>query len=156
MAPKWESIRAEYVRGGISYRDLAAKRGVPFDTLGKRAVAEGWNDQRQQAGDSVAAELPVVVASVVLSEIERATRQDIAILGRATDYADEYLVKALTLAEFAQWAAAFKTIQYCRRLALGVPAPLPAERPKSDEGGLSGALQSIRSQRAAGTSDAPA
>lgn len=45
---KWKKIRAEYIRGGTSYRKLAEKYGVPFSTLRDRAIAEKWTDLREQ------------------------------------------------------------------------------------------------------------
>ena len=45
----WNAIRAEYIGGGISQRKLAAKYGIPVDTLLKRANKERWNEQRATA-----------------------------------------------------------------------------------------------------------
>lgn len=50
MEPKvnWGEIRNEYINGGISYRTLAAKHGVPYRTLSDRARSEGWVKLRDQ------------------------------------------------------------------------------------------------------------
>jgi hypothetical protein len=45
----WSKIRAEYIEGGISYRELAKKHDVPFDTLKKVAKRESWVALRSQA-----------------------------------------------------------------------------------------------------------
>ena len=45
----WVAIRAEYVAGGTSYRRLAKKYGVSETSLGKRARAEGWVKDREEA-----------------------------------------------------------------------------------------------------------
>ena len=45
----WNKIKAEYIAGGISYRKLAEKYGVSFNTLKDIAVGEGWHQLRQQA-----------------------------------------------------------------------------------------------------------
>lgn len=42
MAVDWLKVKTEYVNGGISYRKLAEKYGIPFPTLRDRAVGEGW------------------------------------------------------------------------------------------------------------------
>ena len=47
----WKRIKAEYIAGGISYRKLAAKHGVSFNTLKTHAIAEGWNKLRQQTNN---------------------------------------------------------------------------------------------------------
>lgn len=45
----WNTIKAEYIAGGISQRKLAEKYGVPVGTLLKRASVEDWNKQRERA-----------------------------------------------------------------------------------------------------------
>lgn len=44
----WKRIRAEYIAGDTSYRKLAEKYGVSFNTLKTRAIEEQWYKQRQQ------------------------------------------------------------------------------------------------------------
>lgn len=44
----WKRIKAEYIAGGISYRKLAEKHGVSFNTLKTRAKEEQWYELRQQ------------------------------------------------------------------------------------------------------------
>lgn len=44
----WKRIKAEYLAGGTSYRKLAEKHGVSFNTLKTHAVEEQWNLLRQQ------------------------------------------------------------------------------------------------------------
>lgn len=46
---EWSKIKAEYIAGGISYRELAKKHDISFNTLKDIAVAEGWYKLRQQA-----------------------------------------------------------------------------------------------------------
>ena len=45
----WSKIRAEYIEGGISYRKLAEKYGVPFSNLKRLAKKEGWVSLRSQS-----------------------------------------------------------------------------------------------------------
>lgn len=44
----WKQIKAEYIAGGTSYRKLAEKHGVSFNTLKTRAKEEQWYKLRQQ------------------------------------------------------------------------------------------------------------
>lgn len=44
----WKKIKAEYIAGGTSYRKLAEKHGVSFNTLKTRAIEEQWFNLRQQ------------------------------------------------------------------------------------------------------------
>ena len=45
----WNSIKAEYIAGGTSYRKLANKYGVSFSTLKEIARREKWTDLKEQA-----------------------------------------------------------------------------------------------------------
>lgn len=47
--PDWAAIRAEYIAGGISFRKLAEKHGVSFNTVKGRARREQWTDARRKA-----------------------------------------------------------------------------------------------------------
>lgn len=47
--PDWRKIKAEYIRGGVSYRKLSEKYGVSFSTLRKVASKEKWTDLRNKA-----------------------------------------------------------------------------------------------------------
>ena len=44
----WKRIKAEYIAGGTSYRKLAEKYGVSFNTLKTRAKEEQWYYLREQ------------------------------------------------------------------------------------------------------------
>lgn len=48
----WNKLKAEYIAGGISYRKLAEKHGVSFNTLKTIAIRENWTDLRQQADNN--------------------------------------------------------------------------------------------------------
>lgn len=44
----WKKIKAEYIKGGTSYRKLAEKYNAPFGTLRKVAAKEGWRELRDK------------------------------------------------------------------------------------------------------------
>ena len=44
----WKKLKAEYIKGGISYRKLSEKYGVPFGTLRNVAAKEKWRDLRDK------------------------------------------------------------------------------------------------------------
>lgn len=46
----WNTLKAEYIAGGVSYRELAEKHGVSESTLKKKAAKERWAELRNQAG----------------------------------------------------------------------------------------------------------
>lgn len=45
----WKKIKAEYIAGGISYRELAKKHNVKFSNLKNVAIKEKWTTLREQA-----------------------------------------------------------------------------------------------------------
>lgn len=47
-AVDYSKLKREYLRGNISYRELAKKYGVPFGTLRKVAAKEQWTQLRAQ------------------------------------------------------------------------------------------------------------
>lgn len=51
--PDWERIRAEYIAGGISLRDLAQKHGVSKDAISRRARADKWKLSRDKTATKV-------------------------------------------------------------------------------------------------------
>lgn len=48
MAVDWLRIKSEYVNGNISYRKLAEKHGVSFNTLKEHATDEKWKELREE------------------------------------------------------------------------------------------------------------
>lgn len=69
--PNWDRIKAEYLRGGTSYRQLADKHGVPLRTLAARAKRDSWADELQQVSNEAATEIRrSAVASRVMSAQE--------------------------------------------------------------------------------------
>lgn len=49
----WNAIRAEYIGGGISYRQIAKKYNIPFGTVRHRAQVENWVKEREHAEHNV-------------------------------------------------------------------------------------------------------
>lgn len=49
----WNVIKTEYITTNISYRRLAEKYGVPFNTVGERAKREKWTELRRQHSDKI-------------------------------------------------------------------------------------------------------
>ncbi|MEM5781133.1 MAG: helix-turn-helix domain-containing protein [Lawsonibacter sp.] len=82
----WLKIRNEYVSGSISYRKLAEKHGVSFNTLKGRAVTEGWAEEREKQHHRIATKTQQKVADVVSTkEADR--------IGRILSAADLLLAK---------------------------------------------------------------
>jgi uncharacterized protein YjcR len=78
----WNKLKAEYVAGGISYRKLAEKHGVSFNTLKTIAIRENWTDLRQQANNNT-------TTRIVETVVEENTKYTASIY----DVADKLLQK---------------------------------------------------------------
>ena len=76
----WKKIKAEYIAGGISYRKLAEKNGVSFNTLKTIAIKEEWTKLRQQADNK---------ATTIMVETIGETNGTTAV--KVNDVADELL-----------------------------------------------------------------
>ena len=63
----WSKLKAEYIAGGISYRKLAEKHGVSFNTLKTIAIRENWTDLREQANNKSTTK---IVESIVEGNVE--------------------------------------------------------------------------------------
>ena len=84
----WRKLKAEYVAGGISQRQLAEKYGVPFGTLAKQARLKKWNAARkkaeQKAVEKVAQKTAEAVADNAVT-LERVKGKLLAKLERMVD-----------------------------------------------------------------------
>jgi hypothetical protein len=66
----WTIIKAEYLAGGMSYRKLAEKHGIPRRTLEDKAMSERWFELRGQVRGRIEAELPDVIARSVITSAQ--------------------------------------------------------------------------------------
>ena len=89
----WDAIRAEYIQGGITYRQLVEKHGVPLRTLAAHAKDEGWVELRKQASDRAAT---LAVDAAANAKADMATR--------IFNAAGELLEKTMSIAKTAKSA----------------------------------------------------
>lgn len=73
----WDKMRTEYIKGGVTYRQLAKKYGVSKNTIGNRAKQEGWTKLRDDAVDESRKQ--------VAKSIGRQQGKDLAQMVRATE-----------------------------------------------------------------------
>lgn len=66
----WNKIKAEYIAGGTSYRKLAEKHGVSFNSLKRIAVRDGWNKLREQAEEKATTKIVEIAAEQYVSNME--------------------------------------------------------------------------------------
>ena len=53
----WKKLKTEYIAGGISYRKLAEKYNVSFDTLRKQAAKEKWKELKDEVATKAATKI---------------------------------------------------------------------------------------------------
>ena len=86
----WRKIKAEYIAGGISQRKIAAKYGVPFGTLQKRARVEKWNAKRQKAEDRTVEKVTQKTAEEVADNAVTLQRIKAKLLGKVESMIDNF------------------------------------------------------------------
>lgn len=92
----WNLIKAEYIAGGVSYRELAKKYDVPFSTLSRIAIKENWVELKRQVENKVETDLVNSTASTEssrLSRIDSIADKLLEKIERAVDELDLYIIK---------------------------------------------------------------
>ena len=82
----WNKLKAEYIAGGISYRKLADKYGVSFNTLKTIAIKNKWSKLKQQADNKATTK---IVNSIAQDKSKKNTK--------INDVADKLLDKISSL-----------------------------------------------------------
>ena len=104
----WKRIKAEYIAGGTSYRKLAEKYGVSFNTLKTRAREEQWYELRQQKDHKTTTK---IVESLSDKDAEKAVDIiDVAdkLLGKITELMDTMVIDTQS---FKQLTSALKDLK---------------------------------------------
>lgn len=89
-AVSWRKVKAEYIAGGISQRKIAAKYGIPFGTLQRRARVEKWNAKRQSAEDRAVEKITQKTAEKVADNATMLQDIKAKLLRKLSDMVDAY------------------------------------------------------------------
>lgn len=84
----WNKLKAEYIAGGTSYRKLAEKHKVSFQSLQRIAKREKWCELKRQAQDKSDAKMVDAVAKDISKNAVK-----------INDVADKLLGKIVTLVD---------------------------------------------------------
>lgn len=84
----WEKLKLEYIQTKTSYRKLAEKHGVSFDTLKNHAVAEGWNKLKQQAQEKATTKIINSVAKNIAKKNKKIDAVADKLLDKISDLLD--------------------------------------------------------------------
>lgn len=136
----WNAIRKEYIQGGVSYRELAAKYGVPLRTLADRAKAEKWVELREQARDKAVTKTVETVAKQNAKVDDRINRLANRLIDKLEKAVDELDVKTVTMKTTMKTGAAKVTTEY-RKLDREKEGPV-------DKGGLQQLTSTLRDLKA--------
>ncbi len=132
----WDAMRTEYIQGGVSYRELAAKYGVPFPTLADRAKAEKWVELRKQAHDKAITKTVETVAKQNAKVDDRINRLANRLIDKLEKAVDELDVKTVTMKTTMKTGAAKVTTEY-KKLDKEKEGPV-------DKGGLQQLTNTLR------------
>lgn len=86
----WRKIKAEYIAGGISQRQLSEKYEVPFGTLSKRARVEKWNAKRKSADEKAVEKVAQKTAEIVADNATLAEQIKTKLLRKLSDMVDNF------------------------------------------------------------------
>lgn len=90
MAVDWLAIRNDYINGGGSYRKLAEKYSVSFNTLKEKAVEEGWaklkEDQHHKITTRTQQKTQDKISDALSDEAALKVRIRVGLLGLASDW----------------------------------------------------------------------
>jgi transposase-like protein len=115
----WLKIKTEYISTDISYRKIAEKYGISFNTLKDRAVREGWKEQRDTTHNRIATTTQrKVVVKVSDRESDRVSRilaLNDTLLQKAALAAEQLDQKIVTHRK------KIKTVEYNDQRAAGKP-----------------------------------
>lgn len=129
----WNKIRAEYIKGGISQRKLAAKYGVSVNTLIKKANVEKWSSQRDETYNKVTTRVQQKTANVVADSATIAAEIKRKLLARINGLIDS-IPDGLASTEFQQYEKGKKRIFKLKDLT-SMYKDLTADMAQPDEAG---------------------
>lgn len=89
MAVPWTKIKADWLKGGTSYKKLAEKYGVKEGSIKNRASKEGWRKDKLLIADKVSTELRGRVARVRVNHLEKLIEANEALLDGLVKLAEE-------------------------------------------------------------------
>lgn len=123
---KYNDIRAEFIAGKMTLRDLAEKHGVAYDALRKAAARGEWMDERHKVSQKVTSDAVNASIQTRVSELSQFNADDLrmakALRGMAAQLINQSQQpngKKLTIGELGQIARLAADAQKIGRLALG-------------------------------------
>ena len=85
----WPKIKAEYLKGGITQKELAKKYGVNLKTLQNRASNEGWKNEKGKIREKTEELLRGRVARARVNHLEKLIEANEALLDGLVKLAEQ-------------------------------------------------------------------
>jgi hypothetical protein len=108
----WSKIKAEYISGGTSYRKLAQKYDVSFNTLKDIAIREEWFKLRKQAHNDATTKMVDVVATENAKIDDTYYRIVDKLMSKAEELVDN--TKIWQVSNLKEMATAMKYLKECK------------------------------------------
>lgn len=86
----WSKLKAEYIAGGTSYRKLAKKYGVSFNTIQGVAKQEKWVELRNQVKDKSTTKMVESIAQDITKNAVKINNVADKLLDKISRMLDEY------------------------------------------------------------------
>lgn len=108
----WNKLKAEYIAGGTSYRKLAAKYDVPFNTLKTIAIKEGWVNLREQAEHNTTTK----IVNDIVKQNAKINDKYFKLVDKLLDKAEEVIdnIPIWQCTSFKEMAIALKYLKECK------------------------------------------
>jgi transposase-like protein len=101
LSVDWKKIKAEYIRGGTSYRKLAEKYKVPLSTLKRIAHDEDWVALRDQCSAKAATKIVEIESDRQAERMNRLLTVSDKLLEAVEDAVDKFQAGELLLEKSA-------------------------------------------------------
>ena len=108
----WSKIKAEYIAGGISYRSLAQKYNISFNTLKRIAVKEGWATLRDKAYNKATTKMVNEVATENAKIDDKYFRIVDKLMNKAEELVDSTTIWQVS--NLKEMATAMKYLKECK------------------------------------------
>lgn len=93
----WKKLRAEYIKGGTSYRKLAEKYDVSFHTLRKQAAKENWKALRDEVATKTVTKIVEIESDQQAERMRRLLTVSDKLLLAVEDAVDKFQAEQLLL-----------------------------------------------------------
>ena len=93
----WKKLRAEYIKGGTSYRKLADKYDVSFHTLRKQAAKENWKALRDEVATKTVTKIVEIESDQQAERMRRLLTVSDMLLDAVEDAVSKFQAEELLL-----------------------------------------------------------